>query len=137
MNKTSFLMIATVFITIGAAKHIFCVTPKIEKLEYTLTQGETFMLELQANPSTGYVWGILVNQPSKERWIELIKSEYKPDKPGRIGGGGTLNFTFKAMKSTGSASYDVPLYYCRPQSGKIAKIISLVVEIKPKEVEKN
>lgn len=110
---------------------IFGATPKIEKQEFSLKQGQKFTVELPANPSTGYCWGMLVNQPPKERWIELVKSEFIPDEPGRVGGAGKHKFTFKAMKPTGAAKYGIPLYYCRPTTGEVSEIRSIIVAISP------
>jgi len=104
-----------------------------EKKEFNVTVGDEFSLSLPANPSTGYVWGMLVNQPPEKRWIELIKSEFNGGKTPRPGAGGTITFTFKAVTPTGSASYGVPIYYCRPASGDIAKILSLILTISPQE----
>ena len=102
-----------------------------EKKEYNLKVGEEFSLSLPANPTTGYSWGMFVNQPPQKRWIELVDSKYTQDEPGRMGGGGTISFTFKAVTPTDSASYAIPLYYSKPSSGDLAKMFSLIVTISP------
>ncbi len=104
-----------------------------EKKELNVSVGDEFSLSLPANPSTGYVWAMLVNQPPEKRWIELTKSEFTGGKTARPGAGGTITFTFKAVTPTDSTSYGVPLYYCRPASGEIAKILSLILTISPQE----
>ena len=115
---------------------------KKETLKYeNLKKGERFTVKLPANPSTGFVWSMLVNQPPKKRFIELVKSEFIPSKvPGtganvppeerRAGAGGEIEFTFKAVKETGQTTYAVPLYYGRPQSGEVSKIVALAVKIR-------
>ncbi|TET06074.1 hypothetical protein E3J79_03385 [Candidatus Dependentiae bacterium] len=92
-----------------------------EKTKRTLKLGEEFTIELPSNPTTGYCWFMLVNQSPKERWIELVKSEYVPDQPILIGRGGKEKLTFKAMRTTGSVSREFYLYYCGP-GGKTAEI---------------
>ena len=60
--------------------------------------GETFTIELEENPTTGYQWTIAV---SDESVVALDKDEYVPnDKSGEVAGsGGTRVLTFKALKA--------------------------------------
>ena len=112
------------------------ITPTKETKEFSLKVGEEFTLEFLANPSTGFCWGMLVNQAPHERWIELIKSEYVPDEPIRPGSGGTHKFTFKAMRPTGTIKYSIPFYHCRPTTGEIATVVNIVFSIKNGEKER-
>jgi len=107
-----------------------CAGPEMKELEIPqLKVGDKYTFELPSSPSTGYCWGMLVNQPPKKRWLELIKSERRPDKSGRPGGGETLLLTLKAIRSTKTAKYSIPLYYCRPTTGEIAKIMNIVFSV--------
>ena len=97
----------------------------------TLTLGEEFTIELPSNPSTGYCWFMLVNQSPKERWIELVKSEYIPDQPIRPGRGGKEKLTFKAMRPTDAITRGFYLNYCGP-GGRTAetKVIPILIKRK-------
>lgn len=119
--KTTVLAISMLFVA--------TMNGKIERKDksFDVKVGDTFTLSLSAKPSTGHTWGMLVNQPAENRWIELVKSEYIPDKPARIGSGGKRTFTFKAIRE---GIYGVPLYYTR-RDEKPKKIVSLKVNIKP------
>lgn len=63
--------------------------------------GETFTIELEENPTTGYQWSVTV---SDETVVALDKDEYVPDDmSGDIAGsGGTRALTFKAIKAGGA-----------------------------------
>ncbi len=67
--------------------------------------GETFTIELEENPTTGYQWSVTV---SDETVVALDKDEYVPDDTtGDIAGsGGTRVLTFKAVKA-GDATIDM------------------------------
>lgn len=60
--------------------------------------GKKFVIELPANPATGYVWFWQLTDPLRERPVELIKKEYVSPRTGILGGEGIVKFTFKAMK---------------------------------------
>lgn len=102
-----------------------------EKTNRTLTLGEEFTIELPSNPTTGYRWVMLVNQSPKERWIELVKSEYVPDQPIRIGRGGKEKLTFKAMRPTDAITREFYLNYCGP-GGRTTKTKVIPILIKRK-----
>lgn len=106
-------------------------SPTVEETKRTLTVGEEFTIELPSNPTTGYRWFMLVNQSPKERWIELVKSEYVPDQPILLGSGGKEKLTFKAMRPTEATTREFYLYYCGP-SGKAAEIRVIPIFIKRK-----
>ena len=130
MKKSLTLTTGTIILILGSIS--LCIAEKIptDVENFSLQVGEKFTVLLPSNPTTGYDWYMLVNQPPDKRIIEIIDSTYKQHSPGRIGGSGSRALTFKAVKPTGTTSSAIPLYYCRPQSGNITKIKTLSVSIK-------
>lgn len=82
--------------------------------EIKLKLGETFTIQLDANPTTGYGWYLL---SGKDPW-KLVSRKYAMDssKPGMVGVGGKETFTFKA-ESVGSGF--LRLLYLRSFEEKI------------------
>lgn len=68
----------------------------------TVGEGETFVIQLDANPTTGYDWSVKI---SDESIVMLESQEYKqqPGTEDRVGAGGADYFTFKGLK-TGSTT---------------------------------
>lgn len=66
---------------------------------FNVKVGETVVLELSSNPSTGYKWN-LVGQ-SNDKCVTLENREYKAkdSDPNMIGSGGTDCWTYKAKKT--------------------------------------
>lgn len=89
--------------------------------------GESFMLTLESNPTTGYKWEAGFDQSL----LKLVKSEFKQDasKPGMVGVGGKEQFTFEGLKG-GDAQ--VKLTYKRPWEPQSAdaKVLTFTVKIK-------
>lgn len=92
-----------------------------------LKVGESFMITLESNPTTGYKWESGFDQSL----LKLVKSEYKQDasKPGMVGVGGREQFTFAGLKA-GDAQ--VKMTYKRPweQQSADAKVLTFTVKIK-------
>lgn len=66
-----------------------------QQTNFSMKVGQKFVIELPANPSTGYSWYWLVNEPTKEMPVELIKQEYRANK--RLAGSqDVMRFTFQA-----------------------------------------
>ncbi|MFO1434779.1 MAG: protease inhibitor I42 family protein [Candidatus Competibacteraceae bacterium] len=61
----------------------------------TLQPGQTLVVELPENPTTGFRWAIARND---EETLALRKSDYKPAAGVGVGGGGRRTFTFIAKK---------------------------------------
>lgn len=89
--------------------------------------GESFMITLESNPTTGYKWESGFDQ----NLLKLMKSEFKQDasKPGMVGVGGREQFTFAGLKA-GDAQ--VKMTYKRPweQQSADAKVLTFTVKIK-------
>jgi inhibitor of cysteine peptidase len=58
--------------------------------------GQDFVIALPSNPSTGYKWRLARPLPSM---LKLQRKRYIPDKPRKIGSGGTEKWAFKSVRS--------------------------------------
>jgi inhibitor of cysteine peptidase len=97
--------------------------------------GKTFPLEkdgkmrimLKSNPTTGFRWQIVRNNPEQLKLVD--KSKYVPDKGGKIGGGGRQIFEFLALEPGRS---ELELVYRRPfeKDVKPAKTFKITFDIK-------
>ena len=62
----------------------------------TVSAGETFLIKLEGNPTTGYTWEA---QDLDTTILEQVsETEFESSNPSLIGAGGTLTLTFKALK---------------------------------------
>jgi len=66
--------------------------------EITAKAGDTFTIQLESNPTTGYSWVAAIGD---ETILELTNSEYleKPVDTAIVGSGGVDSLTFKALKA--------------------------------------
>src|SRR5262249_41644708 len=92
-----------------------------------LDKGGKVDLVLKANPTTGYRWQIVRNNP--EQLKRLGKSTFDRPKGGAIGAGGTQTFRFQAEEPGAS---DLELVYRRPfeKEAKPAKTFKVTFTIK-------
>ena len=72
----------------------------------SVSNGDTFVIALEANPSTGYSWDAEANDD-----VEFVKSAQVQGNSNAVGAPGTQQLTFKAVK-TGSST--LTLNYLRP-----------------------
>jgi inhibitor of cysteine peptidase len=72
----------------------------------TVENGDSFVIALEANPSTGYSW-----QASPNVNVQFVSSKQVQGKSNAIGAPGTQQLTFKAVQ-TGSST--LTLNYLRP-----------------------
>ena len=76
----------------------------------TVQKGETFKIELDANPTTGYLWDVRL----KAGKASLLSQGYTADAPAGsvvIGGGGVESFVFKAEEA---GTVELVAEYSRP-----------------------
>ena len=107
--------IVALVVTLGAASNLFAQeSPAVLHLAeaangqtVTATAGQRVVIELKANPTTGYAW-FLESFPSS---LELVKFSFTPGGTNMPGAGGTQTVEFRA-KSPGTAAID--LVYRRP-----------------------
>lgn len=89
----------------------------------TVDNGEEFVIELDANPSTGYTW-----DAGKNPNVKLVSSKQVSSKGAPPGASGTQRMTFKAYK-TGTSKLE--LAYARQFEGGVppAKTASFDVTV--------
>lgn len=87
-----------VLITILAISLFSCNSQKNIKADYEVNKNETFEVVLKSNPSTGYSWKWIKEQPSKI--VDSISSTYIQDKsqPNMVGVGGNEIWKFKGKE---------------------------------------
>ena len=83
-------------------------TPKVYEAgdSITVSNGDTFVIALDANPSTGYSWEADANAD-----VEFVKSKQVQGSSNAVGAPGTQQLTFKAVKAGSST---LTLNYLRP-----------------------
>jgi inhibitor of cysteine peptidase len=95
------------------------------KLE--LNVGDSLMVNLMGNPTTGYQWQVASLSSEVLDWTE--GPTYQPSTPGRIGSGGIFRFGFKAVRK-GRAT--VKLVYRRSWEEGVPPIKTEVLKVKVK-----
>ncbi len=91
----------------------------------SITPGATFVIALQANPSTGYSWQV---QPIPDPAVVSLVSEayvQAPAASGLVGAGGTDTFTFKVLDS---GTTTLTLWYLPPGRTDPASTFSVTIE---------
>jgi predicted secreted protein len=91
-----------------------------------LPQQETLRVALPESPTTGYQWHIEIPNP---RAVQLLTSDYAPDRETQVGGGGTRTFDLVA-KSPGTT--DVRFELRRGWQSSIAPTKTLQVSVNVK-----
>jgi inhibitor of cysteine peptidase len=86
-------IIIVLFITL-----LSCNVQKTTKADYEISENETFAITLKSNPTTGYSWKWIKEQPSKI--VDSIKSVYIQDKsePNMVGVGGNEIWEFQGKQ---------------------------------------
>jgi inhibitor of cysteine peptidase len=77
--------------------------------DLSVQNGETFVIELESNPSTGFVW--TVAQEPDAAIVTLENQSYKKADSTVIGASGTEQFSFRAA---GTGTTTIGLKYARP-----------------------
>ncbi len=119
MKKTVFIPLVLLIGLLGA-----CNTSKkvdMDKIDksYTVALGENVVLELESNPSTGYVWEM--KEISNKGNVELVSKEFKASNSNKnfVGEGGVDQWTFKGNKK---GKVILNFRYKRPNEDKDEKI---------------
>ena len=84
--------------------------------------GQEFVITLEQNPTTGYVWEVTYDASQ----LELLKKEYHRTND-LIGGGGKIEFKFRATKE-GEASMEFRLV--RPWEGRVIETRNFEIVIR-------
>jgi predicted secreted protein len=80
--------------------------------EFVVARGETFRIQLSANPTTGYSWGF---DDLDQGSFEIVSSGYNPPLRKLVGAGGTSWWSIKPLRS---GEKEIKLLYFRPWEGK-------------------
>jgi inhibitor of cysteine peptidase len=86
--------------------------------------GSKFMIELEANPTTGYSWQL--SAPPGDQ-VSLVDQDYTQTGTQQPGSGGVQQFTFQA-KATGSTS--LAFDYLRPWEKDVAPAQTATFSVK-------
>jgi len=96
------------------------------KTDFEIAVNESFQVELDSNPTTGFGWQ-WTNKQSVSI-VEILDQQYIPNKPILIGSGGKAIWKFKGFKS---GTDTIKLEYCRswePKSTVTSKAITVKVK---------
>jgi inhibitor of cysteine peptidase len=98
-----------------------------DKSKIEVRSGEAFVIELAANPSTGFNWELV--KPLDKELLELTKTEYSGGNPALVGSGCSQEWKFMPLKPGETSIY---LQYRRPWEKGIpaAKTAEFEVTIK-------
>lgn len=116
-GKNMQLQFSTI-ILIGLLAHNYLIAAPAAIQSISLKAGETQLIELPSNPTTGYSWyptKKIENNPI----ISLVKSGYEANNTALIGSGGTQFWEIKGKKP---GSYTLTLQYKRPWEKKVKPI---------------
>ncbi|MCU0308037.1 MAG: protease inhibitor I42 family protein [Thermoleophilia bacterium] len=69
--------------------------------------GGILTVQLEANPTTGYEWKV----DAVPAGLRLVSQTYRPDRPVRVGSGGTTSFRFRGVEP---GVYRLAFTYRRP-----------------------
>jgi len=92
----------------------------------TVRKNAVFKIEMESNPTTGYGWKWTNRE--EDRIVDTIGFDYQSGFPGRIGGGGTEIWKFRAMEQ---GTDTLQFIYCRSwQPNSAAGRKTVVVKVK-------
>ena len=94
----------------------------------SVRQGAPLVINLAANPTTGYGW-VLAGDPGKSVWL-IGGPDYTPDPvpEGMMGVGGTTTFRFRALDS-GAAKLEFSYRPLQEMSAPAAKVVNVDVTV--------
>ncbi|KAK2962353.1 putative inhibitor of cysteine peptidase [Blattamonas nauphoetae] len=102
----------------------------------TLTKkvGETFVIELPSNPTTGYQWYMNPIESNAPKICDLVSQKYQSDTKQsnsalfrKVGGGGKQVFTMKA-KEKGTSNYEFVYKRSWENTNPAPTIYQIIVE---------
>ncbi|MEI6708929.1 MAG: protease inhibitor I42 family protein [Methylococcales bacterium] len=133
------LFVALLLAACGATKFVaqvqtIVLTEQDKDKPLTVSVGDSFVIRLNENPTTGYVWAIDV----QTELLVLQRSDYvsdaQPNTHGAVhivGGGGKRSFTFVAPKS-GVATLKLKHWRSWEGDASIVDTFSILVQIEAK-----
>jgi len=112
------VVLATSALAQEAIKTIF------ETKNIEVKQGKAFVIALEANPTTGYMWSLA--QPLDEKAVKLVKEKYT-SQSNLVGAGGVDRWEFKALTK---GQTKIVLKYSRAWEKKIPPLQLYTYKIK-------
>lgn len=108
---------------------LLAVDESLNGQQYQVQAGQTFMLDLNSNPTTGFTW--MTKNAGDENIISLLGSAYQTEvsdnQPVVAGQGGKQYWYFKALQP---GTTDLQLVYARPwESVQPAQVYSLTINV--------
>ncbi len=103
-------------------------------MEYNTVVGQSFVLALPSNPSTGFKWDY--SKPYDSSILLLLDSYYNPSNsnPQVVGGGGTDYWRFRALRA---GTTEVSMVYSRPwESVQPLERFTIRVEVSEKDADR-
>ena len=91
------MKIAIILVLLSLSSYAFAETHNDMTNTIKATAGKEFVITLDANATTGYQWQFA--KPLDESILQLIRSEYLPDKTELVGAGGKQVWVFKALNA--------------------------------------
>ena len=79
--------------------------------QISVTAGETFIIKLVSNKSTGYSWSIMITDSNPDGVIRVDGDIYESPEPGKMGASGNELWYFTPMKTGFS---NIIFQYSRP-----------------------
>lgn len=120
MKTTISLVIAAcLFAGCATTTNIKTLTAFDNNKQVNLVVGQSFMVQLTSNPTTGYRW---IYQQEGTAFVEPVgepRYQSGPAPVGMVGGAGTEYFTFKA---TSAGQQTLKLVYLRPFERDVAPV---------------
>lgn len=111
-------------------------TEKSDCSHVTLSPGQSLIVRLEGNPTTGYRW-MLRDAPSLLTFIQEPQYEEHAHKEDAVGVGGTFSWGFTAQQQGGEG--DIKFEYARPweQSNQPERLFRCHVKVDPDKAVKS
>lgn len=130
INLNTLLLITMIFLTgCFTSKEIY-VNASVSGNQIELKKGQTLVVTLKSNPTTGYQWEII--EPVEPFMQQKGKAEFEPSEAGdrpRSGRGGKEIFRFKTKKR---GETTLKLVYHRPWEEEVEPLKTFTLKIKVK-----
>ena len=116
MNRLLPIVLAVLtFLAPAAPARTVVVTNANNEKSVTLAKGDTLVVRLASNPSTGFSWSVVYDPNGPLAPLGKTRYTPAPHPPHILGGGGTAEFRFTVLQSADSGEGEwLRLLYLRP-----------------------
>ena len=132
MMRKSLLALTVATVTLVALNGCFhppvTITRADDGTVQTISIGDTIIVALEGNASTGYQW--IRTEPASingDPLLAISEGDYVDDSPDACGGPGTFSFTYEAV-ATGLVT--LTYTYRRPWEDEIIETVSFIIWVK-------